>query len=84
MRRIKRERWEAFMAPHRAIADPDSVFLDEFYAHLVLTNRHFARLHRVRAQKLTREHRRHRNDRFFPHGYGWLRRAYGRKQRRNR
>ena len=84
MRRIKRERWEAFIAPYRAIADPDSICLDEFYAWCIITRPHFARLHRVRTQQRTREYRRHRNDRFFPHDYGWLRRDYGRKQRRNR
>lgn len=72
------------MAPYRAIADSESEYVREWMAYEVVSRPHLARIMRIRGEQDRRAYRRHTKDRFWPHGYGWLRRAYGRKQRRNR
>src|SRR5687768_10163132 len=59
MRHIKRAQWEAFLAPFRAIANPDSDYADEWIAHLVTTNRHMARIYRVHCERVKTANRRH-------------------------
>lgn len=83
VRRIKAERWEAFLDEYRPTAEKDSDYVDSYVAHLVLTRPHFARIFRVRRERYERLARR------IGRGDGraykasadaaWLWRQYGRK-----
>jgi hypothetical protein len=78
MKRIKRERFEAFMAPYRAQADPDSDELYSWTAYMCVTNPHFARIYRVMRLRHQRQSR-HPKSCWFGSDAAWAHRAYARK-----
>lgn len=78
VRRHKKQAFEVWITPYRMQADPDTDYVIPWFAHKIVTNRHFARICRITQIRLKRRMR-------HPKGYSpladaaWAHRAYGRK-----
>lgn len=78
VRRINRDRLNAFIDSYRDRHDPDSDELYSFTAHMVVTNRHFARLYRIKLMRYERMTR-HPKSCWTGSDAAWAHRAYARK-----
>jgi hypothetical protein len=84
VRRHKAARWEAFIAPYRAIADKDSDYFKEYNAWYVVSRHRYARILRVTLERGERAHRRGRNQRgslVWNPAHQRRRAEYGRRKR---
>jgi hypothetical protein len=82
VRRIKAERWEAFLDEYRPTADKDSDWVMGWCGYHILADKNFARIYRVMRERRERIHRRvgGRPGSYNPWGdAAWAHQAYGRK-----